>query len=269
MEQPIRLRKYLFIVYLVFMILTCSAAFSETIELKNGNILEGSIISESDETVTLDLGFGTVTLTKGEIKSIERTPQQKDPTIELKAEAPLHTAIITYKLTGVQNGTEIVYLDLDKNKAAIEASMTATLGGITDKDNKFTLYDGSVFYSIDLNKRTGTKMKKRGNVLAEIFGEHMYATHAKKQKSFLSKSCNVYYSPSETLYFWHGICLKREITDHPMGKQFNLTKSAVDIQTNITIPPEKFKLPKGIKIRDIKDIMKTLGKTLQGKSKRR
>ena len=79
-------------------------------------------------------------------------------------------------------------------------------------------------------------------------GQDGWAQNYKDQKLFLGKECKVYQSPEGEAYFWNGILLRQETTKHPMGGRFNVTKEAVDIKLNVSIPDDRFEVPSGIKV---------------------
>ena len=69
------------------------------------------------------------------------------------------SGIIQYKMTGMQNGTEILYFD---NWGLREAKYTQTeisVMGMTQKENKVTVLDGNKIYTYDPVQRTGTIME--------------------------------------------------------------------------------------------------------------
>src|SRR5437867_11976844 len=51
----------------------CATAVADTIFLKNGRKLEGIVTRETDKVVEIEVGFGSLKITRDEIESIERT----------------------------------------------------------------------------------------------------------------------------------------------------------------------------------------------------
>ncbi len=69
--------KAIFIIAVLFNAMTLSA-YADTIYLKNGRTMDGIIKEENRAQVLLDVGFGTITITKDEIEKIARSgPQEK------------------------------------------------------------------------------------------------------------------------------------------------------------------------------------------------
>jgi clan AA aspartic protease (TIGR02281 family) len=58
---------------LAVFVFLCVTAAADTVHLKNGRKLEGIVTSETDKVVVIEVGFGTMRLTRDEIESIERT----------------------------------------------------------------------------------------------------------------------------------------------------------------------------------------------------
>ena len=62
-----------------FLLIFLFSAYSsgDMIHLKNGQVLEGTVMHEHNDEVVVDVGGGTVTFSKGEIKSIEKSELTK------------------------------------------------------------------------------------------------------------------------------------------------------------------------------------------------
>src|SRR3989338_7198968 len=58
-----------------------SALLADTVYLKNGNTLEGFVEKESQDTIEFNLGYGSVTLLKGEIARVARSSTQESQVI--------------------------------------------------------------------------------------------------------------------------------------------------------------------------------------------
>ena len=175
---------------------------------------------------------------------------------------PFKSAVISYALSGTRTGTEVVYIDVSANKIAIEASVTATIGGMVDKDNTLKIYDGKTAYSVNLDKQTAVKAVKEGEIIPEMFGEKKFLNYYKGEEPFLGKICKVYQSPNGTVYFWQGILLKEDVT---MGKNISLKKEAVTILLDVPISQDKFNLPAGVKITDAEQLMKDFNEKFKRK----
>jgi hypothetical protein len=68
---------------LVLLTIACANVRAETLELKDGTKVVGSVVSETDSDITLKVKFGTITYQRSDIKSIE-----KDGDIPAQAPAP-------------------------------------------------------------------------------------------------------------------------------------------------------------------------------------
>lgn len=55
------------------LLLIPSAAFADTLRLKNGNVMEGFVEKEDAQTVEFNVGFGSVTFSRAEIAALERS----------------------------------------------------------------------------------------------------------------------------------------------------------------------------------------------------
>jgi hypothetical protein len=63
--------------FLVFVLLTAAfPAFADEVFLTNGRQMTGLVSEETADSVTLDVGIGTVTLRRSEILWIEKTPEE-------------------------------------------------------------------------------------------------------------------------------------------------------------------------------------------------
>ena len=175
-----------------------------------------------------------------------------------ESDLPFNSAIITYMYEGARSGSVTVYIDLEANKIAVEASITATFRGMVDKDVTLKIYDGKVAYSVHFGRKQAIKAVKKGDIISEIFGEERYLDYYTNEASFLGKTCKVYQIPQGTVYFWQGISLKEEMTVPLMGVKY--TKEAINIELNTPIPRGKFKLPSGIKVISMDKLMKNFKK---------
>ena len=54
-----------------------AAARADTVELANGNLIEGTIVSQNASEVVVDIGYGTMSLRRTEIAKILRTPRER------------------------------------------------------------------------------------------------------------------------------------------------------------------------------------------------
>jgi len=64
------------VVAISFIVLSGSFSFADVIYLKNGQVLEGIILSETDDEVVFKLSIGQVTLDREDIEGIEKSPAE-------------------------------------------------------------------------------------------------------------------------------------------------------------------------------------------------
>jgi len=268
---------------IIFAILFIAPSFAETIQLKSSQKAEGNIIEKIENYLVVKLNDGKVeTYMIDDIDTIDGketklflAEQKTKETVDVTNQnlqspnpgankLPFSTAIITYKCEGSRKGKEIVYIDAINNKGAQETEITGNLFGQALSEREMNIYDGNNFYHIDLEDKGGAKGEQKGNAISVIFGsEQQYANNYSGGRSFLGKVCKVYKPAAGTLYFWNGIILKEEVTNHPMGKDFNYTKEAVDIQLDAEIPPNKFRVPPGIKLLTGEEMMGEMKKMFE------
>ena len=178
---------------------------------------------------------------------------------------PFSTAIINYEYTGGVEGTGVVYIDANQNKMDVEDNTIVSFAGQSVVKNDRTMYDGKAYYHF---RKGGEAIKEEWKkdisvVISEIFDEKSYTNHSAGKVKFLGKECNKYKTYLGIFLFWNGIELKREVNNHPMGNQFNHTKKAVDIQLNVPIPEDKFKVPDGVRVMSSKEAIKEMQGTFK------
>lgn len=260
-----------------------SPSFAETIQFKSGQKAEGTVIEKLESYLAVKLSDGKVEvytiedidtidgktvdifLNGQKTKDIASETSQAVQTgrSESRANLPFSTAIITYKYKGSHVGKETVYIDAVNNKIAQEVETSGSLMGRALSKKEMNIYDGKMFYHIDFKKNRGTKEEWRGNFVTAVFRENMYLDYYSGSGSFLGKVCKVYKPTFGTAYFWNGIILKEEVSNHPFGKEFNCTREAVDIQLDAVISPDKFKVPAGIKLMTGEEVMGEMKKMFE------
>ncbi len=180
--------------------------------------------------------------TKGEtaVKESRRYPELK-------------SAIIKYKVSGMNNGTETVYIDDWGKREAIYKKFTSKMMGIELERNSMTLIteNGKWVYNIDLNSRTAIKMDSKGfKALQGNSGSNMdVAIGAVKDgtEEILGKTCDVWRKnhPYSMTWTWKGISLKKDQNVATMG----VVAEAVEIQENVSIPEDKVTIPSDVKVK--------------------
>ncbi len=165
----------------------------------------------------------------------------------------LKSAIIKYKVSGMNNGTETVYIDDWGRREAIYKKFTTKMMGIDIERNFMTLItdNGKWIYNIDLNSRTAIKMDKAGfkALQGNSSGNMDVAIGAMKTgtEEVLGKVCDVWKKgyPYSMAWIWKGVALKKDQEVAAMG----VLTEATEIQENISIPEDKLIIPSDVKIK--------------------
>lgn len=172
----------------------------------------------------------------------------------------MRAAIVEYKMSGMQSGTETLYFDRYGMREAKYTQTEIKAGTIVVKQNRMTLLDGEWTYNVDLDTKTGTKIptpfmkeltgaaKREGKDATEI-GEEMLARMGGRKigtETVLGKPCDVWEikNLNAKSWVWQGVTLKTVV--NMMGQM--MTTEAVRLQDNASIPEEKLTLPKDVKI---------------------
>jgi hypothetical protein len=180
--------------------------------------------------------------TKGEtaVESSRRYPELK-------------SAIIKYKVSGMNNGTETVYIDDWGRREAIYKKFTSKMMGIDLERNFMTLIteNGKWVYNIDLKSKTAIRMDNKGfKALQGDSGSNMdVAIGAVKvgTEEILGKTCDVWEKshPHSMAWMWKGIALKKDQDVATMG----VVTEAIEIQENVSIPKDKLIIPSDVKVK--------------------
>jgi carboxyl-terminal processing protease len=116
-------------------VLLCSAAGADTVTLKNGDRVSGTIIKESEESVTVETGFGRLTIPRSDIAGIEKmAPERKDYLRRVGELARKHRELAKWcedKLLkdGAEENTEAA-LELENLLAASKEPSGTSSGGV-------------------------------------------------------------------------------------------------------------------------------------------
>lgn len=165
----------------------------------------------------------------------------------------LKSAIIEYNVSGMDTGTEVVYIDDWGRREAIYRKVTTMMMGIKLERNTMTLItdNGNWIYNIDLNARTAIKMNNArykalaGNSstnMGEVIGARKIGT-----EEVAGRVCDVWKKgyPYSMAWIWKGIALKKDKDVAATG----VLTVATEVQENISIPEDKFTIPPDIKIK--------------------
>ncbi len=165
----------------------------------------------------------------------------------------LKSAIIKYKVSGMNNGTETVYIDDWGRREATYKKFTTKMMGIELERNFMTLIteNGKWVYNIDLNSKTAIQMDNKGfKALHGSSGGNMdVAIGAVKNgtEEILGKTCDVWKKnyPYSMAWTWKGITLKKDQNVATKG----VVIEAIEIQENVTIPEDKLAIPEDVKVK--------------------
>ena len=153
---------------------------------------------------------------------------------------------IVYELKGMLNGTEILYWDDWGNKQRKETNTIMEMMGIKQEQNSILITIGNDIYNLDPLKKTGTHIYNdllEGKTMEQKveFGEQMLNSMGgvkKADETIMGKTCEVWEIASmySKVWIWKQIALKSSVSimDPPQ-----LT-TAIEIQTDISIPADKF-----------------------------
>ncbi len=165
----------------------------------------------------------------------------------------LKSAIIKYKVSGMNNGTETVYIDDWGRREAIYKKFTTKMMGIDLERNFMTLIteNGKWVYNIDLNSKTAIRMDNKGfKALQGNSGSNMdIAIGAVKvgTEEILGMACDVWKKniPYSMAWMWKGIALRKDQDVAAMG----VSTEAIEIQENVSIPEDKLTIPSDVKVK--------------------
>lgn len=202
------------------------------------------------------------------LSSCNNTDSKKDAsanadstkTSEVKKEAPkgkyaLKSAVVEMKslVMGMEQKQVLMF---DEYGAKEFTEISANLFG--QKSHNININKEGFIYSIDMVKKTGTKMKIPTDIAInfnDLGGSMAKEMNIKKvgSETFLGKSCDKYTidfkkQQMKGYYLvWMGIPFKTELTVMGIKTLIEVTK----IEENAAIAAEKFEVPKGIKIESL------------------
>lgn len=182
----------------------------------------------------------------------------------------VESGIIEYEMSGMQKGTETVYFDKWGWREAKYTNSELSIAGITRKETKLSIMDGDWIYNIDLESRTGTKIKntllpqfieaakKKGQTMTELGEEMMRNMGSEKSgtDTVAGQPCDVWVSKQmgSRSCVWNGVTLQTEVT---MGGM-RMTSNATRFQANAAVPADKITIPGDVKITEGPDLKRAL-----------
>ncbi|HWN10146.1 MAG TPA: hypothetical protein VNO50_12920 [Pyrinomonadaceae bacterium] len=192
----------------------------------------------------------------------------------------VESGIIEFEMSGPQSGKETIYFDKWGWREARYTNSELSIAGITRKENKLSIMDGDWVYNIDLERRTGTKVKntllpqfidgakKKGQNMTEL-GEEMLANMGGQKvgtEQVAGKTCDVWETKSlgSKSCVWQGVTLKTQV--NMAGMQ--ITSTATRFEENGGVPADRFVVPGDVVIKESIDPQSVL-KGIREKTKGR
>jgi len=224
--------------------------------LKTNEFETGEKMKNMSYSLIMSLVIITMTISCANVTPVTELKTTTDTEADVTATRrypELKSAIIKYKVSGMNNGTETVYIDDWGRREAIYKKITTKMMGVDLERNFMTLIteNGKWVYNIDLNSRTAIRMNNAGyKALQGNPGSNMnVAIGAMKvgTEEILGKVCDVWKKgyPYSMAWIWKGVALKK---DHEVAAMGVLTE-ATDIQEDVSIPEDKLTIPSDVKIK--------------------
>jgi hypothetical protein len=224
--------------------------------LKLNKFESGEIMRNMSFCIIMSLVIITMTISCTSVAPVTKSgiTTKGDTAVESSRRYPeLKSAIIKYKVSGMNNGTETVYIDGWGRREAIYKKFTSKMMGIDLERNFMTLIteNGKWVYNIDLKSKTAIRMDNKGfKALQGDSGSNMdIAIGAVKvgTEEILGKTCDVWKKshPHSMAWMWKGIALKKDQDVATMG----VVTEAIEIQENVSIPKDKLIIPSDVKVK--------------------
>ncbi len=116
-------------------VLLCSTAGADVVRLKSGDRVSGTVVKETEDSVTVETGFGALTIPRSDIAGIEKmTPERRDYLRRAGELAKKHRSLAKWcgergLKDKAEENTEAA-LELENELAASEETSTAPAGGV-------------------------------------------------------------------------------------------------------------------------------------------
>lgn len=192
----------------------------------------------------------------------------------------IKSGILEQKIEGTTNGTQTIYFDDYGIREATYTKTVTKIFGISSTTETITINDKDWSINIDLKEKTGTRMPNKAikEMIDELtekdyekFGERMLEKlEAKKigNETIAGKNCEVWEIKKLNATSWSYEWVPLKTTATVMG--MTTTYTTTNFKENVSIPADKFQVPKGIKITDqeapanMDELMKMMEKGMQG-----
>lgn len=192
----------------------------------------------------------------------------------------VESGIVEYEMSGMQKGTETVYFDRWGWREAKYTNSEISIAGISRRESKLSLMDGEWLYTIDLERRTGTKTnntllprfieaaKRKDQSMTELGEEMMRNMGGEKMgtEQIAGKPCEIWVvrKMGSRTCVWNGVTLRTEVTMAGM----QMTSTARRFEDNAGIPGDKFAIPGDVKIAqgpDVKQVLEGIKEKTKGR----
>lgn len=183
----------------------------------------------------------------------------------------LKSAIVEYKMSGMQTGTATLYFDEFGMKEATYENTVMELYGVKVETKTVNYLMGYLQYSIDRINNTATKTKNtmleslvensKGDL--EEVGQEMFISMGGKMtgsEEMIGKPCEIWVLESlgTKVWVWKNIPLRTET--NMMGIQ--IVKVATSLKENVEIPKDKLEVPANVEFTEID--LNNLNKMIEG-----
>ena len=161
---------------------------------------------------------------------------------------PVKSATVEYVHSGQTTGTETLYMDQNGKVSARYSELTTKSFGSTTKSNQVMIQKDSVFWTIDMDKKTGIKQTihidpKDVDKWTKTAEQAWTDMGFKKtgEEEILGKKCDIWEGMSSKIWVWQNFSLKTEM--NLFGKS---VVEAKKIDIGGPVDKSKFELPEGI-----------------------
>jgi hypothetical protein len=182
---------------------------------------------------------------------------------------PVKSAYVESVYSGSTTGTDTYYMDNNGKISARYSELTTKSLGSTTKTKQVLIQKDSVFYTVDLDKKTGVKqtihidpkdVEKWTKTAEEAWTDMGFKKTG--EETLLGKKCDIWEGMSSKIWVWQNFALKTEM--NIFGKSVVEVKK---IDVGVSIDKSKFDIPEGITWTEVnfnsKDpVFDSLGKNL-------
>ncbi len=180
---------------------------------------------------------------------------------------PFETATITYAVSGLENGTEILYIDDYGTKTATYHKTVTTMMGMAMENSSIEITDVDWVYNFDLVEGTGSKNRNPKKYLQEEFEKlsgaekeqvmknqelmgmsvmtGMGGSIEKDATTILGYSCDKVTAMGTAVYSIHNTTVTLKSEADVMGMKMDVVATAID---EGPVDEEVFKYPEGIEV---------------------